>query len=101
MKIDPERAIRVEDLLGRQVRTQDGSVLGRIEEIRAERNGEVHEVMEYHLGSGALIERLGVLSRVLRRGPRTYVVRWDQLDLSRPREPRLTCDVSAIKTKRK
>ena len=50
------RFVYLDDVLGQRVRTADGRVVGRIEEVRAERraNGD-HEVVEYHLGSGALL----------------------------------------------
>jgi sporulation protein YlmC with PRC-barrel domain len=100
MKIDPERALRVEELLGRRVRALDGAVVGRIEEVRADNHGERYEVTEYHLGTGAMLERLGIVSRLLGRQPQIYIVKWDQMDLSKPHEPRLTCDIRDIQRKR-
>jgi len=97
-RADHER--RVERLLGRRVKGPDGKVVGRIEEIRAEPAGDSYEVVEYHLGTGAMLERLGLVSRLLGRQPRTYVVRWDQLEFGADHQPRLTCDVSEIRSKR-
>jgi len=92
------RIVRVEDLLVRRVRGGDGRVVGRIEEIRAERraNGD-HEVTEYHLGTGALLERLGIVQRVLRRKPQVLIARWDQLDIHRADAPTLTCSVEDLR----
>ena len=66
------------------------------------KNGDV-VVTEFHIGSAALLERLSVLAirlsphgasrRSWRRG---YRVRWDQLDLSDPRHPRLLCPVGEL-----
>jgi hypothetical protein len=95
-----DRERRVEQLLGRPVKGLDGEVVGRIEEICAEENGDSCEVVEYHLGTGAMLERLGLVSRLLGRHPRTYVVRWDQLEFGSDHQPRLTCDVSEIRTRR-
>jgi hypothetical protein len=97
-KADRER--RVEQLLGRPVKGLDGKVVGRIEEICAEANGDSYEVVEYHLGTGAMLERLGLVSRLLGRRPQIYIVRWDQLEFGPDHQPRLTCDVSEIRTKR-
>jgi len=91
------RLVYLDDVVGRRVRTSDGHVVGRIEEVRAERraNGE-HEVVEYHLGPAALLERLGVVrSRLVPRG--MLVVRWDQIDIRRPESPMLTCAVEEVK----
>jgi len=86
------RLIRVEDLLGQRVRTRDGVVVGRIEEICVERraNGD-HEVAEYHLGTGALLERLAIVRRLLGRRPTMLVAQWDQVDIWRADAPVLTC----------
>jgi hypothetical protein len=85
--------VHVEDLVGRRVHTADGSrIVGRIEELIVERrqNG-VHEVTEYHIGVGALFERLAVVHQLLGRRPSILIARWDQLDISRPEKPTLTC----------
>ena len=94
------RFVHLEDLLGRRVVGKDGGRVGRIEEIRAERRGDEYEVSEFLLGPGALLERLSVVHRLFRRDPRTFVARWDQMDLTSPEHPRLTCSVSDLKVKR-
>jgi hypothetical protein len=91
------RMVRVEEIVGRKVRLTTGEVVGRIEEIRAERRGDEHEVVEYHLGSGALLERLAIVRRVLGRKARLLIARWDQIDLRRPDAPTLTCGVQELK----
>ncbi len=92
------RTVRVEDLLGSRVRTSDGRTVGRIEEIRAERRaGGEHEVVEYHLGPGALLERFALARRMLGRRPQMLIVRWDQIDIRRPEAPVLTCAVEELK----
>jgi len=85
------RTIRVQDLLGRAVRTDRGRVVGRIEEIRVAKHGEAYEVTDYLLGTGALFERMAVATRWLRRRPKRIVARWDQVDVSRPDAPTLLC----------
>jgi hypothetical protein len=85
--------VRVEDLVGRKVRTKEGRVVGRIEEMRAERreDGEC-EVLEFHLGAGALLERWAIAPRAwFGWRAAVLVARWDQVDISRPETPVLTC----------
>jgi hypothetical protein len=92
------RLVRLEDLVGRRVRSQSGELVGRIEEIRAERRNGQHEIVEYHLGSGALLERWGVVSKLF-GGGKTRIARWDQLDIHNPEKPVLTCPVEVLKDK--
>jgi len=87
-----ETYVHVQDLLGRPVRARNGRIVGRIEELRVERHGDDYEVREYLLGSGALFERLALIKRAFKQHPRTLVARWDQIDISDPRAPKLTCD---------
>jgi sporulation protein YlmC with PRC-barrel domain len=89
---------RVELLLGRKVRARDGSVIGRIEEMRAEREHGYYVVTEFHVGPSALVERLAVrhFGFTLPGGAHGYRIRWDQLDLSDADNPRLTCAVEDL-----
>jgi len=89
--------VRVEDLVGRRVTTADGVVVGRIQEIRARRRNDVHEVTEYRLGPGALLERFALVRRVFGRRPHALIARWDQIDISRPDTPTLTCAVDELR----
>jgi hypothetical protein len=89
--------VRVEDLVGRPVTTRDGAVVGRIEEIRARRRDDQHEVTEYLLGSGALLERFALVQRLFGRRSHKLVARWDQIDISRPDKPTLTCAVDELR----
>jgi hypothetical protein len=91
--------VHLEDLLGRRVQTPNGQRVGRIEEIRAERHGNDYEVTEYLLGTAALVERLSIVSRLLRREPRTFIARWDQIDITRPEHPRLMCPIEQLRVK--
>jgi hypothetical protein len=89
------RLVRLEDLLGRKVLTQDDAVAGRIEEVRAEKRGTSYEVTGYLLGSGALLERLDLTSRLFGRRKKR-VVRWDQLSIARGPTLRLTCPIEEL-----
>jgi hypothetical protein len=96
--------VHIELLLGRRVVARNGKFIGRIEEIRAEPRGSKCLVEEYLLGSFAILERFSAwaIGRAILRafGPffarAGYRVRWDQLDLSDPDRPRLTCNVAEL-----
>ena len=90
------RFVRLEELVGRKVRDEDGRTVGRIEEVVAELHGDRHEVVEYRLGSGALLDRLAVTRRLFGHTVRTIIVAWDQLDVRRVRHPRLLCPASEL-----
>jgi sporulation protein YlmC with PRC-barrel domain len=94
-----QRTRRVERLLGQPVFDPAGKKVGRLEEIRAERHQGALEVREYLLGPGALIERLGVVSRLLGRKRLVIVARWDQLDITGS-SLRLTCGVDELERHR-
>jgi hypothetical protein len=89
---------RVELLLGKKVHAPDGRVVGRIEEMRAEREHDYYVVTEFHLGPTAIVERLAVrhFGFTLPGRAHGYRVRWDQLDLEDPEKPRLTCSVEDL-----
>jgi len=90
------RLVHLEDLLGRKVVAQDGQAVGRVEEEQAQRHGGDHEATEFLIGGGALLERWSIVRRLFRSHDRTIVARWDQIDISRPRKPRLTCAVEDL-----
>jgi sporulation protein YlmC with PRC-barrel domain len=87
--------INVELLVGTKVYDVDGSKIGRIEEIRVERQEKALLVEAYLIGASALIERLSArtLVRPIRRLLRSrhiysvYEVPWQDLDLSDPERP--------------
>jgi hypothetical protein len=89
--------LRLEDLLGREVLAANNRLVGRIEEFRAERDGKGCAITGFVIGAAGLVERLGVAARSLVgvRG-RGRVARWDQLDLSNPERPRLTCPLDEL-----
>ena len=94
--------LRVEDLLGRRVLAPDGSVAGRIEEMRALREGDDFVVAEFRLGARALLERMAIrhFDWMVSHRSQGYTVRWDQLDLTDPRHPRLRCEVGDLERTR-
>ena len=91
--------LRLDRLVGREVYTRNNRRLGRLEEFRSERRGDDWVIREYVVGTAGLLERLGLGVRLILGIKRSggYVVRWDQLDLSEPARPRLTCSVEEIR----
>lgn len=84
--------VYVDELIGRVVKDAEGNAVGRIFEVRAEEtNGEL-VIVEYHLGTAAMLERAGLtLLRVVgidRLEPKK--IPWDRLDISDPRHPVMT-----------
>jgi hypothetical protein len=98
------RSINVELLLDREVKDPSGRRAGRIEEIRARKDGEAIVVEAYHLGPQALLERLAApvmrlrLFRALGLHEHAHGrrARWDQMDLSDPGKPVLRCPVDEL-----
>lgn len=92
------RELRVQRLLGRQVLARNNRPMGRLEELRAEKQGRDWIVLEYVIGAAGLLERLGVgLKLLFGRARGGYVARWDQLDITDAERPRLTCEVGALR----
>jgi hypothetical protein len=91
-------SLRLDRLVGRTVRTANGRRFGRLHDCRVERRGEGLAVGAYVVGAAGLLERLGLGVRLVLgiARPAAYVVRWDQLDLSDPERPRLTCTVDEV-----
>ena len=99
-----QQEIHLELLIGKRVFARNGRSIGRLEEVRAELNtrGSCF-VTEFLVGSYAFLERLAAwrMAREIMRTlhvPRNegYRVRWEQLDLSDPRRPRLLCEVDEL-----
>jgi sporulation protein YlmC with PRC-barrel domain len=90
------REVRVEQLLGRMVRTAAGRGVGRIEDLRAEPDGDEYVVREVILGELGLRAMLfGMAAQLptlqslgLARRYRTRAIPWQWLDLSDPERPR-------------
>ena len=90
------REVRVEELLGRVVRTAAGRAVGRIEDLRVEPEGDDYVLREVILGELGLGARLvGMAAQLptfralgLGRSYRTRTIPWDWLDLSDPEQLR-------------
>jgi hypothetical protein len=91
--------VKIDRLLGRHVIAPDGRRVGRIEELRAHREGQGWAVTGFVIGAAGLWERLGLGARlVIGRGPRGRVAKWDQVLFEDDGPIRLTCDVSQLQT---
>lgn len=89
--------LRLEDLLGRQVFARNHRRVGRIEEFRARWDGRTCTLEGVVIGVAGLYERLGLGAKLLAgRRRRAQVARWDQIDLSNPERPQLTCSVEEL-----
>jgi hypothetical protein len=82
-------SFRVEDLVGVTVRDGDGREMGQIHEMVVEERDGALVVLEYHLGSGAILERVSTSLRSMfgmkQKEPRR--IPWDTMDLSDPERP--------------
>jgi sporulation protein YlmC with PRC-barrel domain len=91
----PTMDIRIQLLVGTKVHDVDGKNVGRIEEIRVERQEKALLVESYLIGVSALIERLSArtLVRPIGRFLRArhiysvYEVPWQEMDLTDPKRP--------------
>jgi sporulation protein YlmC with PRC-barrel domain len=87
--------IKVQLLVGTKVHDVDGKKVGRIEEIRVERQEAALLVESYLIGVSALIDRLSArtLVRPIRRFLRArriysvYEIPWQEMDLTDPKRP--------------
>jgi hypothetical protein len=95
---DVQRELHLDCLLGRRVLARNNQSVGRLEEFRVERQGRDWVIVEYVIGSAGLLERLGVgVGLLFGKAGGGYVARWDQLDISDPAHPRLTCGVQELR----
>jgi hypothetical protein len=100
----PPKSIHVELLLDKEVWDTEGRRAGRIEEVRAKREGSEITVEAYHLGPSALLERLAApVARMrflrifgLHKHTHGRRARWDQMDLSNPHRPVLRCKMEEL-----
>jgi hypothetical protein len=94
------REVHVERLIGRKVVDPDGRSVGRLEEVRIERQGAELVVTEYLIGERALLERLSIRALFAREsgiGGAGWRAWWHQLDLADPLHPRLTCPLDELR----
>jgi hypothetical protein len=90
--------VRLEDFLGRPVHDASGREMGRLEELRVEREGDGLAVVEFLVRTAGWLERLSLGAFGLSRF-RGYVVPWQCMDLSVPGKPRCTCRADELELK--
>ena len=96
------REVRLEQLLGRVVRSAAGRPVGRIEDVRARPEGDDYVVYLVVIGELGFMARLLRVAAQLRtfqalgfaRPFRTRAVPWSWLDVSDPERPRFVGSVS-------
>jgi hypothetical protein len=90
--------VRLEQLVGRRVLAANNRSIGRLEDVRAELQDGRCTITEYVIGVAGLFERLGLGVTLLLGGRVSgYIARWDQLDISDPERPRLTCPLADLR----
>ena len=85
--------VKIELLLGHAVHDVTGAKIGRVAEIVAKKDGDEFVIEHYLVGPHAWFHRFAVhgLGLRLRGVAWQYRVEWDQMDLSDPHRPRVTC----------
>jgi sporulation protein YlmC with PRC-barrel domain len=89
------RTFQVQHLVGRPVTALNGKRIGRLEELHVEAKSDRYEVTEFLLGTGALIDRLGI-GDLIGRQTRELVARWDQIVFDDDGTMKLACPVSDL-----
>ena len=89
-------------LIGRRVRDASGRRIGRIADIVAHRDGGELVVMEFLVGPHGWIPRVAIhgLGLRLQNLAWHYRVTWEQMDLSDPLHPRVTCAAGELQIER-
>jgi hypothetical protein len=91
------REVYLDELLGRVVVAGNNRRIGRIEEFHAEQRGDEFRITEFVIGSAGLMDRLDLGVRALFGKARSgKTARPDQIDISDPLHPRLTCSVDEL-----
>ena len=90
--------IYLDQLLGRTVLAGNNRPVGRLEEFHSEQRGDYFHIVEFVIGSAGLFERLSIgVKALFGVGGGGKRARWDQIDISNPEHPRLTCSVDELK----
>ena len=93
-----DNELYLDRLLGRTVVAGNNRSVGRLEEFRSEQRGDYFYIVELVIGSAGLLERLNLGVRALfGMSGHGKLARWDQIDISDPERPRLTCSVEDLR----
>jgi sporulation protein YlmC with PRC-barrel domain len=91
--MDDPAEVHVERLLGRRVRDAEGKKIGRLEEFRVEVIDGEACITEFHIGGGAVVERIAAFAAqlpfitLLPFARYEYRLSWRDVDLSDQRRP--------------
>jgi len=98
MSAHAEHEVYAGRLIGRHVCDAGGKRIGRVADIVAHRDGNELVFTEYLIGPHGWLERFAIHGLGLRFPSVAwrYHVKWDQMDLSDPIHPRLTCDAGDL-----
>ncbi|HET7320920.1 MAG TPA: PRC-barrel domain-containing protein [Longimicrobiaceae bacterium] len=96
--------VRLELLLGCEVRDADGASAGKIQEILVEERDDEWVVTNYLTGPAGMLARLSSLDIGLwvlgllgaGKSPGGLRIPWNELDLADPAHPRLLCRVDEL-----
>src|SRR5436853_188003 len=92
------RRIPIDLLVGRTVRDDTNQSVGRIQEFRVNVRGNDWVVTDFVLGVGGLLERLNVgVTLILGGKINRKIARAEQIDITDPKHPRLTCPREALR----
>lgn len=93
-----DEELYLDQLLGRVVVAGNNRSIGRIEEFHSEQHGNQFHVVAFAIGPAGLLNRLNVgLNALFGKSVSGKVARWDQVDISDPNRPRLTCSVEDLR----
>ena len=92
------REVAFDRLLGRRIRDCDGREVGRLEEARAEERGGQWVIVDFRIGTAALLQRLSAsILAVPGNVNEGWIARADQMDWKDPENPRLTCRIEELR----
>jgi hypothetical protein len=92
-----EAPLYLDELLGRMVVAGNNRPVGRLEEFHCEQREDYFHIIRFVLGSAGLMDRLNVGVRaLLGKSGGGKVASWEQLDISDPEHPRLTCSADDL-----
>lgn len=91
------KEIRLDQILGRQLLGGNNQPIGRIEEVRASRKGNGCVIVDVVIGMIGLLERMDLGARMIVGSTKhARIARWDQIDFSNPKKPRLIVPVEHL-----
>jgi hypothetical protein len=88
----------LDQLLGRMVVAGNNRPVGRLEEFHCEQRGDYFHIVQFVIGVAGVMDRLNVgMKALFGKSGGGKVASWEQMDISDPEHPRLTCSVDELK----